>query len=90
MVQYPDMRKLDPVVGDALRTYRPQLTFSRLPGKFETDPESRDPVTVWRVNSPWGVKALIYKTRIIEDDDGDPEAYAAQISAANLAPRAAT
>lgn len=87
MVHYPDPRRIDPVVGDALRNYRPQLTFDRLPGAFETDPESHLPVAVWRVSSPWGVKALIYKTSIIEDDDGDPEAYAAPISDANLAPR---
>ena len=58
-----------------------------LAGTYVDDPESNGPVTVWRVNSPWGVKALIYKTRIIEDDDGDPEAYAAPISDTNPAPR---
>ena len=87
MVRDPNPPKIDPVVGDALRKYRPRLTFDRLAGNFVTDPESNGPVTVWRANSPWGVKALIYKTRIIEDDDGDPEAYAAPISDTNPAPR---
>ena len=40
-----------------------------------------------RVTGYGRLRALIYKSRVHEDWDGDPEAYAAPISAADLHPR---
>jgi hypothetical protein len=88
MVTYPPRPPKDPFVADLLRNPpRPSLEFRRLDGEFVTDHTSRRPITVTQVLGYGTPRALIYKTPIHEDWDGDPEAYAAPISAANLRPR---
>ena len=79
--QFDDLRK----AADALPG--PQLDFDWLPGAYVSDHSSMSPVTVTRVAFNGGIKALIYKSPIHEDYDGDPEAYAAPMSATNLSPR---
>jgi hypothetical protein len=78
---------MDPVVADALRRQRdvkPKLEFERLPGSYVSDHSSMSPVTVTRVTGHLGLKALLYKTPVHMDFDGDPEAYAAPVSVTNL------
>jgi hypothetical protein len=80
MVFYPPTAKppIDPQLAAELREAakrRPQLTFAPLPGGFVTDHSSNTPVTVTGVTGHLGLRAVIYKTVIHEDDDGDPEAY---------------
>jgi hypothetical protein len=80
MVYYPPTAKppLDPQLAAALQEaakLRPKLTFAPLSGGFVTDHSSNTPVTVTGVTGHLGLRAVVYKTPIHEDDDGDPEAY---------------
>jgi hypothetical protein len=80
MVYYAPTAKppLAPQLAAALQDAakeRPKLTFASLSGGFVTDHSSNTPVTVTGVTGHLGLRAVIYKTPIHEDDDGDPEAY---------------
>ena len=77
MVYYAPTAKppLAPQLAAALQDAakdRPKLTFAPLSGGYVTDHVSNTPVTVTGVTGHLGLRAVIYKTPIHEDDDGDP------------------
>jgi hypothetical protein len=87
MVDYGAKRPLDPFLANALREepFRPSLSFEPLPGRFVSDHVTNNPVTVTRVSSPTrGLQALLYKTPIHEDDDGDPESFGKPIDSTHV------
>jgi len=89
MVDYGAKRPLDPALANALREspFRPSLSFDPLPGRFVSDHVTNNPISVTRVSSPTrGLQALLYKTPIHEDFDGDPESYGAPIDSTHVTP----
>src|SRR5438552_15830530 len=82
MVDYGAKPALDPPLAAALRDtpFRPSLSFDPRPGHFVANHVANERISVTRVGHPTRrLQALIYKTPIHEDDDGDPDSFAKPI-----------
>jgi hypothetical protein len=86
MVAYPEKRELPAYLNGV--EYGPSLDFKPLLGDFKSKNRGGEPIAITQAaGGAYGFRALLFRTPLNIDHDGNPHAYAPPISVTNLSPQ---